>query len=119
MPVYERTDDDGPRNPREFSRADVAQIKELLAKAEEAKALHIFTANEIETLRRVIKTFEDHGSEISEMIKREAVSHLWMETRLRFWGIIKWLLATFLMIVAAVQGWQSIIAPMMKWGGGK
>lgn len=118
-PTYIRDDDDGPESPREFSRADVAQIKDLLAKAEEAHSMHIFTAPEVETLKRIIKTFDDHQAEIAEMIRREQVSKLWTETRLRFWGIVKWFLATFLMIVAVVQGWQAIVAPLMKWGGGK
>ena len=117
-PTYIR-DDDGPYHPREFSREDVLQIKELLAKAEEAKGMHIFTEQQVQTLKTVIETFEDHGQQIREMIRREQVSDLWMETRIRLWGVIKWCLATFLLIVAAVQGWQSIISPILKWGGGK
>jgi len=118
VPTYERVDDDG-HHPRELSRADLLQIKDMLARAEEAKGMHIFTADQVKTLLSVIETFEDHGDEIREMIRREQVSMLWVETRLRFWGVVKWFLATFLMIVAVVQGWQSILAPSFKWWTGK
>ena len=118
MVTYRRVDDDedGPFLPREFSHADIAQIKELLARAEEARG-HLFTPAQVETLKAVIETFEAHGPEISEMIRREQVSKLWAETRLKFWGVVKWFLATFLLIVGVMQGWQSVVAPLLKWGG--
>lgn len=103
----------------EFSKDDVRQIKELLAKADNEHLAFVFNGDEIATLRRIIKTFDEHQSEIAVMIQKEQISKLRTELRLRGWSIIKWFLATFLLIVAAVQGWQAVIYPLFKWGSGK
>ena len=95
----------------EFSREDMIRIRELLLAVEEGHLLHFSDPAQLEVFKRVMKTFTDHNAEISEMIRREQVSKLWAETRLKGWGVIKWFLATFLLVVGAVQGWQAVISP--------
>ncbi len=102
---------------RDLSREDVIKIRELLAAMEEGHLLHFKDPAQLALFKRVMTTFSDHAPEISEIIRREQVSKLWAETRLKGWGVIKWLLASFLLIVAAIQGWQSVIVPLFKWGG--
>ena len=114
MPTWKMEDDENI-NPHDFTRADVLQIKELLAKAEDAKSMHIFTVEEVTVLRRIIKTFTDHGIEIEEMVKRERVSQMWGELRLRGWGVVKWFLAGLITIAGAFQAWDWLVARL--WSG--
>lgn len=114
-------DDDAPFEPKDFSRADVIEIRKLLLAVEEGHLLHFNDPAQLEVFKRVMNTFTEHREEIAEIIRREQVSKLWAETRLKFWGVIKWFLATFLLIIGAVQGWQAIISPLLEklWGGSK
>ena len=114
MTTWKRDDDDPPRD---FTRADVAQIKDLLVKAEEAKAIHIFTQEQVRILTRVITTFTEHGTEIETMIKKERASKLLAELRLRFWGVVKWILAAMITITGIIQGWDWLMVRF--FGGGK
>lgn len=112
-------DDDKPLAPRDFSREDVLEIRKLLLAVEEGHLLHFNDPQQLEVFKRVMHTFTEHREEIAEIIRREQVSKLWAETRLKFWGVIKWFLATFLLIVGVIQGWESVIGPLLKKGGGE
>lgn len=116
-PTWTRDDDDPA--PKDFSREDVIEIRKLLLAVEEGHLLHFNDPAQLEVFKRVMHTFTEHKDEIAEIIKREQVSKLRTETRLKMWGLIKWFLVSFLLIVGVVQGWQSVIAPLVKWGAGK
>ena len=99
---------------RDFSSEDIVKIKELLEESESGHILSLTDPSQLEVFRRVMRTFTDHEDEIKLIIRREQVSKMRTELRLKYWGIIKWVLATFILIVGVVQGWQAVIAPLFK-----
>jgi hypothetical protein len=99
-----------------LTRDDVLQIKELLEKFEELKAAHVFTPEDAEAIKRIVDTFDKHGPEIEAIILKEQASQLWAKLRLKYWSVVKWFLGAFLTLVAAIQGWQQIIEPLIaRW----
>jgi hypothetical protein len=96
----------------QLTREDVERIKEMLEKFEQFKLAHVFTAEQGEAIRRIIQTFDSYGEEIQAIIEREQASVLMAKLRLKYWSIVRWFLAAFVAIVAAMQSWDWIV---LKW----
>jgi hypothetical protein len=104
----------GDSNMEGLTKADLDRLKQVLAEAEKAGKLHVFSEKEVMTLRNVIDIFDEHGSAIKEILRREQVYKLWIEVRARGWSVARWFLTTFLLIIGAVQGYQAVIVPWLK-----
>lgn len=95
-----------------LTQEDVDRIKEMLEKFENFKAMHVFTPEQGDAIRRIIQTFDEHGPEIQALLEREQASKLWAALRLKYWSVVRWFLAAFVSIVAAMQGYDYILS---KW----
>lgn len=114
MTTWLRSDDDDDPAPQ-FSRADIIQVKDLLAKLEEHGPVD---AAKFQVLKRVITTFETHSAEIEAMILDHTNRRLWAELRVKWLATIKWVLGGLVVIMGAVQTADSVFPIVRKWFGG-
>ena len=75
-----------------------------------------FSNEDIEVLLRLIKFYDKYENQLKEIVEREVISELWAGARLKIGKVIKWVLGSFLMLVAILQGWQAIITIFLKDG---
>jgi hypothetical protein len=76
-----------------------------------------FSHEDIQVLIRLIKFYEKYENQLKEIVDREVISELWAGARLKLGKIVKWVLGSFLLLVAVLQGWQSVIAIFFKGNG--
>jgi hypothetical protein len=75
-----------------------------------------FSNEDIEVLLRLIKFYDKYENQLKEIVDREVISELWAGARLKMGKMVKWILGSFLLLVAVLQGWQAIITIFFKGG---
>jgi hypothetical protein len=73
-----------------------------------------FTDEDIEILIRLVKFYEKYEIQLKEIVDREIISQLWHAARQKMGKMVKWILGSFLLLIAVLQGWQTIIEMFFK-----
>lgn len=68
---------------------------------------HDLDEDDIQTIKRLIRFFDEYEPQLKEVVVQQKTSELWAKVRLKAWIAIKWVLTTFLLLIAAYEAYMS------------
>jgi hypothetical protein len=113
MPSYVLAGEEGEGlDPSHLHIGDIIQLKEMLA-----NGIHELSPEQINTVRNLVKLFEDYGVELQSVAERERRTLVYAKLRLQLWMTWRWLLGGLVFLLAGVQALDGGVGVLMKWWG--